>query len=178
MLYRSRPSANVILPSHFKRKGSYQEVGSAKGVKIQYWDRDIVCMPQRNEHISNSTISYPRGRLRAYLGESGLIGKIRLNSDMTVQEVEEEVRSVFSLPMGGRRDFPFAFLQPTGVGSRTLTVPCVSSSFSWTAQQVAKLGTYKQAIYILAQDELIFPDVPEVSMHVLACMHVPPCDYT
>lgn len=76
------------------------------------------------------------------------------------------MRSVFSQPMGGKSDgFPFAFLQPTGVGSKTLTVPCVSSSFSWTAQQVAKLGTCKQAIYILAQDELVFPDVPEVNKH-------------
>ena len=73
---------------------------------------------------------------------------------MTVEEVEKEVRSVFSQPMGGRNDFPFAFLQPTGLGSKTLTVSSVSASFSWTAYQVAKLGGHKQPVYILAQDEL------------------------
>ena len=60
--------------------------------------------------------------------------------------------------MGGREDFPFEFLQATGSGTRNLTVPAVSSSFRWTAQQVAKLGGYKQAIYILAMDDLIFDD--------------------
>lgn len=81
---------------------------------------------------------------------------------MTVEEVEEEVRSVFCVPMGGKKDFNFIFLQPTGAGSRTLTVPSVSSSFSWTAHQVAKLGGYKQSIYILPKDKLVFPDVSEV----------------
>ena len=56
--------------------------------------------------------------------------------------------------MGGRKDFQFIYLQPTGAGSRTLTVPTVSSSFSWTAQQVVKLAANKQTVYILANDEL------------------------
>jgi len=74
---------------------------------------------------------------------------------MTVKEVEDEVRSVFFKAMGGRSDFPFIFLQPAGAGSRTLAIPSVSSSFSWTAQQVAKLGpNSKQSIYILAKDKL------------------------
>ena len=85
---------------------------------------------------------------------NGLIGKIRLMSTMTVKEVEDEVRSVFHKAMSGRSDFPFTFLQPAGAGSRTLTIPSVSSSFSWTAQQVAKLGPNKQSIYILARDKL------------------------
>lgn len=87
----------------------------------------------------------------------GLIGKIRLMSNMTEQEMEQEVCSVFKSPMGEREDFPFMFLQPTGLGSRSLTVPSVSSSFSWTAQQVAKLGGNKCAIYILAKDNLVYP---------------------
>ena len=74
-------------------------------------------------------------------------------STMTVKEVEDEVRSVFHKAMSGRSDFPFTFLQPAGAGSRTLTIPSVSS-FSWTAQQVAKLGPNKQSIYILARDKL------------------------
>ncbi len=84
---------------------------------------------------------------------------------MTVEEVEKEVRSVFSQPMGGRSDFPFSFLQPTGLGSRTLTA---SSSFSWTAQQVAKLAGYKQVIYILAHDELTLPDIIKAMLLVRA----------
>ena len=56
--------------------------------------------------------------------------------------------------MSGKTDFPFIFLQPTGAGSKTLTVPSVSSSFSWTAQQVAKLGANKQSFYILAKEKL------------------------
>lgn len=119
-----------------------------------------------SEADSNITVTYPRGKVRAKLGESGLIGKLRLSSAMTVEEVEKEVRSVFSQPMGGMSDFPFSFLQPTGMGSRTLTVPSTSSSFSWTAQQVAKLAGYKQVIYILAHDELTLPDIIKVSNYV------------
>ena len=95
---------------------------------------------------------FPRGKYRASLGMRGLIGKIRLTSAMTV---EDEVRSVFEKPMCGRKDFPFVFLQPTGAGSRTLTVPSVSPSFCWTAQQVAKLASSKQSIYVLAKDKLV-----------------------
>ena len=99
------------------------------------------------------------------LGEAGLIGKIRLNSAMTVEEVTNEIRSVFGQPMGQRSDFPFVFLQPTGAGSRTLTIPSTSSTFSWTASQVAKLGGYKQTIYILAQEKLSLDnDFSEVSI--------------
>ena len=79
-------------------------------------------------------------------------------SNMDEHEVEEEVRSVFRGPMGFRDDFPFEFLQPTGVGTKTLTIPAKSSSFFWTAQQVSKLGGYKQSIYILAKDSLTLPD--------------------
>lgn len=76
-------------------------------------------------------------------------------SSMSVEDVCDEVRSVFKVAMDDKKDFPFVFLQPTGAGSKTLTVPSVSSSFSWTASQVAKLGHNKQAIYILANDKLI-----------------------
>ena len=74
---------------------------------------------------------------------------------MTVEEVEDEVRSVFEKPMNGRKDFPFVFLQPTGAGSRTLTVPSTSPSFYWTAQQVAKPASNKQSIYVLAKNKLV-----------------------
>ena len=51
--------------------------------------------------------------------------------------MENEIRSVFRGPMDGRDDFMFSFLQSTGVGTRTHTIPSVSASFQWTAQQVA-----------------------------------------
>ena len=117
----------------------------------QSWDRDIVCLPQQP---TGKEICYPRGKYCAWLGSQGLIGKIRLVSTMTVQDIETEVRSVFVKAMGGKHDFPFLFLQPTGSGSRSLSMPAISTSFQWTAQQVAKLGANKQTIYILATDEL------------------------
>ena len=86
---------------------------------------------------------------------------------MSVDDVKDEVCSVFSKPMGNRKDFPFIFLQPTGAGSRTLTIPSVSTSFSWTPQQVAKLGSgNKQSIFILAQDDLQVDENVTVS-HVI-----------
>ena len=57
-----------------------------------------------------------------------------------MEQVAAEVRSVFKMPMNNRSDFPFQYLQPTGSGNRTLSVPSVSSSFNWTAKQVARLG--------------------------------------
>ena len=118
---------------------------------VQVWDRDIICLP----FSPGSSFTFPRGRKRTQLGAMGLIGKIRLTSNMSVSEVEDEIRSVFDGPMGGRHDFLFQFLQSTGVGSQTLAIPSVSSSFDWSAQQVAKLGNSKQPIYIIAVDELV-----------------------
>lgn len=158
---RLGPSASVVLPSFLKRRRSNAErTANIKRAKpVQCWDRDIICLP--DEH-GVSRVPYPRGKYRAKLAALGLIGKIRLLSSMTVQEVENEIRSVFKKPMGSIADFPFQYLQSTGGGSRTLTVPCVSSSFSWTAQQVAKLGSSVQPIYIMAKDELVDDCDPEV----------------
>lgn len=100
-----------------------------------------------------------------------LIGKIRIGSDMSVQEVEDEVRSTFKKAMKDKSDFQFVFLQPTGAGSRLLTIPTVSSSFVWTAQQVARLGSNKQWIYVLAQEDLV--SSPEVSLWFVICTDHP-----
>ena len=51
---------------------------------VQIWDRDIICLPQKS---SNPTIPYPRGSYRSILGEQGLIGKIRLMSNMDEDQV-------------------------------------------------------------------------------------------
>ena len=152
---RFHRSANVILPSYLKRKRKEESSGhctSKRPKPVQIWDRDIVCLPSSHGPIGN--IAFPRGKFRTKLGEKGLIGKIRLSSQMSVLEVEDEIRSAFRGPMGGSNDFCFHFLQSTGLGSKTLTLPAVSSSFIWTAQQVARLGSSKQPIYILADDEL------------------------
>ena len=164
-LYRSRPSSCVVLPSFLKRKREQFDLPkkSSKRPKATLsWDRDIICLPPKS---SSEDICYPRGKYRAWLGTQGLIGKIRLTSTMTVEDVQREVRSVFIKVMGKNHDFPFVFLQPTGAGSRSLSVPAVSTSFQWTAQQVAKLGANKQTIYVLAMDELDL-ETPVSNWHV------------
>ena len=77
---------------------------------------------------------------------------------MTEEQVENEIRSVFKGPMGNDPKFPFSFLQSTGGGSKLLSIPSVSSTFRWNAQQVARLATQKGAIYILAEAELKVSD--------------------
>ena len=50
-------------------------------------------------------------------------------------------------------DFPIKILHMSGGGSKTLTVPVVSSSYKWTAGAVAgKLA--KTLIYVLAEEPL------------------------
>ena len=96
----SRPSH--ILPSYLKRKCS-AGANDSKDVKkpktIATWDRDIICLPKKSLREDNS-IPYPRGKLRARLGKHGLVGKVHLTSDMTVEEVGNEIRSVFEFAMG------------------------------------------------------------------------------
>lgn len=106
-----------------------------------------------------SIVPYPRKNFRAELGANGLIGKLHLTSDMSVNDVASEIRSVFQKPMDGNESFNFTFLQPTGGGNNTLTVPSVSSTYEWTAQQVSKLATSRGCIYIMALDDLKFQDV-------------------
>ena len=118
---------------------------------------------------------HPRGKYRTKLASKGLIGKVHLTSLMN--DVENEIRSVFCVPMCGNNEFCFCYLQSTGTGSKTLTV--VSSSFDWTAQQVAKLGNNKQAIYIMANDEFacsLDSEVCYLSMHGGICVHLYCCN--
>jgi hypothetical protein len=49
--------------------------------------------------------------------------------------------------------FPFTILHPIGGGSRSLTVPQTSISFSWTGREIAKV-TWKGSLYILTQEVL------------------------
>lgn len=83
---------------------------------------------------------------------------------MSVQDVESEIRSVFKEAMSKNENFPFTYLQSTGCGSRSLTVPSLSSSFNWTVHQVAKLGSNKGTMYVMEEKELNV--ALEVSVHV------------
>ena len=157
---RGRPNAALALPSIFRQRQRAASNKSKRPKVVQTWDRDIVCLPECL--CIRGSIKYPRGKYRARLGNLGLIGKIHLTSDMTVEEVASEVRSVFKKPMSERANFPFQYLQPMGTGSRCLTIPAVSSSFAWTAKQVARLGTSTGTIYILAKADLELDDEEEV----------------
>lgn len=169
-LYSNRPAvpSALSLPSYLRQKRVAANTrGSKRPRVIQSWDRDIVCLPQCLG--IRGTVKYPRGKYRARLGTLGLMGKIHIGEDMSVEEVASEVRSVFKEPMNSRSDFPFSYLQPTGSGTRTLSIPSCSSSFSWTAKQVARLGNNTGTIYILAEDDLTLDDEDEVSTEVINC---------
>ena len=87
------------------------------------------------------------------LAVKGLAGKIRLTSEMSEEDLMNEVRSVFSIPMGNDAQFPFKFLQSTGGGAKSLNLPALSSSFHWTASQV--VGLSRSCVYVLAEKELM-----------------------
>ena len=82
----------------------------------------------------------------------GLQGKITLSSDMTEEDIRDEIRSAFTEAMGDDSSFPFTFLQMSGCGGKSLSIPSLSASFQWNAQEVCKLG--KSCIYILAGKKL------------------------
>ena len=72
---------------------------------------------------------------------------------------------MFTRPMKGSETFPFIYLQPTGGGNRSLTIPSVSSSYEWTPQQFAKLANARGTIYIMALQDIYLPDVDN-SCHI------------
>ena len=63
------------------------------------------------------------------------------------------LRSVFSKAMKDSATFRFTILHPIGGGSKSLTVPSISSSFSWTAKEICKAAG-RGAIYIWVQGDL------------------------
>ena len=100
-------------------------------------------------------IKIPRSKAsREFLARSGLIGKISLKSSMTEDELMSEIRSVFYGQMDKDKFFQFSILQPSGGGSKTLSVPSVSSSFKWSASSIAGKNT-RGLVYILAQEDLM-----------------------
>lgn len=112
-----------------------------------------MCIPV--EYARGNEVSIPRGKLRATLASKGLAGKIRLNSEMSENEIFAEVRSVFSTVMGNDEDFLFEILQSAGGGTKSLVIPGRSTSFVWTGKQVMATAG-RGCIYILAKEELHF----------------------
>ena len=164
----SRPKH--ILPSYLKRRASGSRATKSKKPKtVTTWDRDIICLPKESKKGENC-IPYPRGKYRARLGREGLVGKVHLTSEMSVDEVRAEIRSFFERAMGSNQSFPFTYLQATGGGSRSLSIPSVSASFQWTANQVAKLGNQRNTIYIIADEDLSLPN-DEVQRVVDWCVY-------
>ena len=123
-----RPWAAQLLPSFLKRRLPNRDSGKGKKkAKVSTWDRNIMCLPKS---LGNEgEIIIPRAASRAELASKGLTGKIHLESWMNEQEVMSEIRSVFQGPMNSDPAFPFSVLQCAGAGSRSLTIPSVSSSF-------------------------------------------------
>ena len=91
-------NAKHVLPSYLKRKSTIgcKDSKKRKTKAVTTWDRDILCLPKQTKNGEVvSVVPYPRSRYRADLGAWGLIGKIHLTSEMSVEDVEKEVRSVF-----------------------------------------------------------------------------------
>ena len=62
--------------------------------------------------------SHMLGKMKAsarnYLAKHGLIGKIRLSSEMMEEEIFKEIYSVFADAMNGNPRFDFSILQQAG----------------------------------------------------------------
>ena len=70
-----------------------------KSKKNTTYDRDVVCLP-KSYPSQDGRYVIPRRETRADLASKGLIGKLRLVSDMTEEDILSEIRSVFEVPMG------------------------------------------------------------------------------
>ena len=121
-------------------------------MKLCSYDRDIVCLPfcYSSKH---GKYAIPRSETRATLASSGLIGKVRLSSDMSQDQILTEIRSVFSAEMNENQNFPISFLQRSGQGSNSLTVPSISNSYQWSAKEVVRMAG-QGCIYIKAEARL------------------------
>ena len=144
----------TTLPSVFlnKQRQSTAQL-TTKGSRCYTYDRDIILLPNafRDER---GLIKIPRSQAsRESLAANGLVGKIRLSSDMTELRIFDKIRAVFSSPMNNDEDFPVKILQTSGGSSKTLTISVISSSYRWTAGSVAGKNA-KCPIYVLAEENL------------------------
>lgn len=139
------------LPSISERAKKVSRGPSVKKRLITY-ERDIILLPSSYGRNFTGKIAIPRGD-RDALGAKSLISKITLNSSMSQEEIFHEICAVFKKPMRNNNNFKFTILQPTGGGSKSLTIPALSESFVWTAASLAGKNA-KCPIYLLADEEL------------------------
>ena len=82
------------MPSSFLKKfGGKQNIGSKGKSRYFTYDRDIVCLPLPSDSCSGNVVRIPR--CREVLYEEGLVGRIHLTTDMSEDELFDEIRSVF-----------------------------------------------------------------------------------
>ncbi len=152
----SQPSQSKhCLPTTFLGRKSIaaQKQKMGKVVKEVTYNRDIICLPMRYLPKSlKSNVKIPKDR--SELSRCGLIGKITLSSNMTQEEIFNEIRSVFRTAMGENKEFSFDVLQLTGGKSKDLTVPALSPSYNWTASSIVPKSA-KVPLYIIAREPLI-----------------------
>ena len=97
-MWHSPRASSRILPSLFSRRRScsQQEGAKAKKSRTITYDLDVMCLP--NSYPSkNGRYAIPRMEKRAELASQGLIGKLRLVSNMSEDDNMAEVRSVFAI---------------------------------------------------------------------------------
>lgn len=141
------------LPSAFLGKRARLSESSKKMERLFTYDRDIICIPQ-SFVLKSGLIPIPRQTYkREFLARNKLIGKIRLSSAMSEDDICKEIRSVFSDPMENDPLFKFEILQTSGGKSKSLNIPVKSSKYKWTAGAVCGKNA-KVPIYILAKDNL------------------------
>ena len=138
-----------MLPSRFLKKFTQKQTASKSSSRLYTYDRDIICLPK--ECCKSNIIHIPRNR--ECLSKDGLIGRIRLTSDMSEDDIFDEIRSVFRIPMAGADRFSFNVLQSAGGQSKMLVIPALSNSYKWTASALAPKNV-KTPIYILAREPL------------------------
>ncbi len=96
---------NPILPS-FLTKPREAKQNQNPGRTYTY-DRDIICLPCECLN-KEGLVKIPRRKgVREYLASNRLIGKVRLSSAMSEDEIMSEIRSVFSVPEDRDRLFRF-----------------------------------------------------------------------
>ena len=143
---------SIPLPSVLgRRRRNHSCTSSKTKSRVISWDRNIVCLPAcYTKYCSTPTsgIAIPRKK-KSILAAQGLIGKVHRESDWNEDDVFNEIRSVFSEPMGDDAAFTFDILQLTGAGTKSLVVPALSSLFKWTPKEVA--GRADSTVYILCK---------------------------
>lgn len=60
---------------------------------LKTWNKDIICLP-KHYHSNTQKIPIPRGANRGEIARAGLIGKISLTSNMSEEEIREEICAI------------------------------------------------------------------------------------